>query len=84
MKVQILTTPGCSNCSVAEKWLDEIGISYEIIDVTEKPEFLQKYPVYTAPGIVINEKLEFAGLPNKKKFIEKINSLMSSQEKASS
>ncbi len=73
MKIEILTTPGCSNCSVVEKMLDEMKVSYEVIDVTEKPEYLEKYPIYTAPGIVINEKLEFTGVPKKEKLIEKIN-----------
>jgi len=72
MKVEILTTPGCSNCSVVEKMLDEMGVSYDIIDVTKKPEYLQKYPIYTAPGVVINGKLEFAGVPKKQKLIERI------------
>ncbi len=72
MKIEILTTPGCSNCSVVEKMLDEMKVSYEVIDVTEKPEYLEKYTIYTAPGIVINEKLEFTGVPKKEKLIEKI------------
>ena len=45
MKVEILTTPDCSNCSVVEKMLDEMKIQYEVIDVTKKPEYLQKYPI---------------------------------------
>ncbi|MBM3895961.1 MAG: thioredoxin family protein [Thaumarchaeota archaeon] len=72
MKVQILTTPSCSNCSVVEKMLDEFGVKYEVIDVTEKPEYLQKYPIYTAPGIVIDDKLEFVGVPKKEKLKAKI------------
>jgi glutaredoxin len=72
MKIEILTTPGCSNCSVVEKMLDEMKVSYEVIDVTEKPEYLEKYPIFTAPGIVINEKLEFTGVPKKEKLIDKI------------
>ncbi len=72
MKVEILTTPGCSNCSVVEKMLDEMKIPYEVIDVTEKPEYLEKYPIYTAPGIVINEKLEFTGVPKKQELVEKL------------
>jgi glutaredoxin len=63
MKVQVLTTPGCSNCSVLEKMLDKLGIVYDLIDVTEKPEYLQKYHIFTAPGLVIDEKLEFTGIP---------------------
>ncbi|MCH8859655.1 MAG: thioredoxin family protein [Thaumarchaeota archaeon] len=72
MKVEILTTPDCANCSVVEKMLDEMKIPYEVIDVTEKPEYLEKYPIFTAPGIVINGNLEFTGIPKKEKLIEKL------------
>ncbi len=72
MKVEILTTPDCTNCNVIEKMLDEMKIPYEIIDVTEKPEYLEKYTIYTAPGIVINGNLEFTGIPKKEKLIEKL------------
>ena len=75
MKVEVLTTPDCSNCSSLEKMLDEIGVSYEVIDVTEKPEYLKKYPIFTAPGLVIDEKLEFTGIPKKKKLMEKLRTL---------
>lgn len=75
MKVEILTTPDCTNCSMLEKILDDLKISYEIIDVTEKPEYLKKYPIYTAPGLVLNGKLEFTGIPKREKIIEKLKSL---------
>ena len=65
MKVEILTTPGCSNCKILEKMLDELEVSYDLIDVTEKPDYLEKYPIFTAPGLVVNEKLEFTGIPKK-------------------
>ncbi|HSB83004.1 MAG TPA: thioredoxin family protein [Nitrosarchaeum sp.] len=65
MIVQVLTTPGCSNCIVLEKMLDQMGIKFDLIDVTEKPEFLEKYPIFMAPGLVINGKLEFTGIPKK-------------------
>jgi len=73
MKIQILTTPGCSNCSVLEKMLDNLGKKYEIIDVTEKPEFLEKYPIFTAPGLVIDDKLEFTGIPKLEKLKQKLS-----------
>jgi glutaredoxin len=63
MKVEVLTTPGCSNCKVLEKMLDNLGISYNLIDVTGKPEYLERYPIFTAPGLVIDGKLEFTGIP---------------------
>ena len=75
MKVEILTTPDCTNCSILEKMLDDLKISYEVIDVTEKPEYLKKYPIYTAPGLVLNGKLEFTGIPKKEKIIEKLKSV---------
>jgi glutaredoxin len=63
MKVEVLTTPGCSNCEVLEKMLENLGISYDLIDVTEKSEYLERYPIFTAPGLVIDGKLEFTGIP---------------------
>ena len=48
---------------IVEKMLDDLGVKYDVIDVTEKPEYLQKYSIYTAPGIVIDDKLEFVGIP---------------------
>ena len=72
MKIQILTTPDCSNCKILEKMLKQLDIEFDLIDVTEEPQFLEKYPIFTAPGLVINEKLEFIGIPKfedlKKKF----------------
>lgn len=72
MKVEVLTTPGCSNCNVVEKMLDELNVKYNLIDVTEKPEYLEKYPVFTAPVIVIDNNLEFTGIPKKKDLLEKL------------
>lgn len=63
MKIEILTTPGCSNCKVLEKMLDDMGISYDLIDITIKPDYLEKYPIFMAPGLVIDEKLVFTGIP---------------------
>ena len=63
MKVQVLTTPSCSNCTILEKMLNKLGISFDLIDISERPEFLERYPIFTAPGLVINGKLEFTGVP---------------------
>jgi len=73
MTVLVLTTPGCSNCNVLEKMLDKLGIKYDLIDVTEKPEYLKKYPIFTAPGLVINGKLEFTGIPKKEDLEKKLS-----------
>lgn len=73
MTILVLTTPGCSNCNVLEQMLDNLGIKYDLIDVTEKPEYLEKYPIFTAPGLVINGKLEFIGIPKKEDLEKKFS-----------
>ena len=65
MKVQVLTTHGSQTALFLKRYLDQLGIRYDLIDVTEKPEYLEKYPIFTAPGLVINGKLEFTGIPKK-------------------
>ncbi|PIY88097.1 MAG: glutaredoxin [Nitrosopumilales archaeon CG_4_10_14_0_8_um_filter_34_8] len=73
MNVLVLTTPGCSNCNVLEKMLDKLGIKYDLVDVTEKPEYLEKYLIFTAPGLVIDGKLEFTGVPKKEDLEKKFS-----------
>ncbi|AJW69914.1 glutaredoxin family protein [Nitrosopumilus adriaticus] len=72
-KIEILTTPSCGNCKVVETMLDEMKVSYDVIDITEKPEYLEKYPIFTAPGIVIDDKLEFIGIPKKQELFERLS-----------
>ena len=72
-KIEILTTPDCGNCKVVEKILDEMNVSYQVVDVTEKPEYLERYPIFTAPGVVIDDKLEFTGIPKKQELLEKLS-----------
>lgn len=72
VSVKILTTPDCAGCAVVKKMLDELKVKYEVIDVTKKPEVLKKWPIMTAPGIVINGKLEFSGVPKKEDLKKKL------------
>ena len=70
--VKILTTPNCGSCARVEKMLDELKVKYTVIDITKKPELVQKYHFMTAPGIVINNKLEFSGVPSKEALKKKL------------
>ncbi len=72
MNVQILVTPHCSGCVKVEKMLDAMKVKYEIIDITKNPEILHKYPIMSAPGIVINGKLEFIGVPKENDLRRKV------------
>lgn len=73
MKVQILTTPGCTSCIRVEKMLDKMKVKYEVVDITKNPKILEKYQVMSAPGIVINGKLEFSGVPKEEELKIKLN-----------
>lgn len=72
MKVQILTTPGCGGCAKVEKMLDGMKVKYTVIDVTKNQKILQKYPILSAPGIVIDGKLEFVGVPKEEELEGKL------------
>lgn len=72
VKVQILTSPGCTTCSKVERMLDEMGVKYKVIDITKNPKILEKYPIMTAPGVVINGKLEFQGVPREEELKRKL------------
>ena len=65
MKVEVLTTPDCSNCRNLEQMLESLEINYVLVDVTENPEYLEKYPIFTAPGLVVDGKLVVTGVPKK-------------------
>ena len=77
-KVQILKTPGCSSCAQATVLIKKIKkkekLKYDIeeVDITQHPDLLQKYQIMTSPGIVIDGKLAFTGMPSEKKLKEKL------------
>jgi small redox-active disulfide protein 2 len=56
--------PGCANCKkveeIAHKAVTNLGIQAEFVKITDWAE-IQKYPILSTPGLVINEKLVSAG-----------------------
>lgn len=70
-EVIVLDTPGCAYCAEAESFIEKLKkdkklkFKLKIIDVTKNPEILQKYTVFSAPGIVIDGKLFSTGPVNK-------------------
>jgi len=78
----MITAPGCVHCAVARKIFEELEQKYpemkiEEIDVTtpEGGELVSKHSIFSSPGIIINGELFSTGGLNKKKFIEKLDSL---------
>lgn len=66
--MQIVTSPGCECCEDIKKYLEDVKkdfpeFSVEILDITvsKGQELVQKYTILSAPGIIINGKLEFSG-----------------------
>ncbi len=83
IKIQELSTSGCSNCATAKQILKEIKLSFpevqiEHIDMSSEKgqELLQKYGIMLSPGIIINGELFSVGGLDKNKLIEKIKSLL--------
>ena len=70
--VTILDTPGCASCEYAEELIkrikkeEKLSFTITVKDITKHPEVLQKYPILTAPGIVIDGKLAISGKPGEK------------------
>lgn len=79
-EVMILKTQGCVSCAQASRIVNKIKEEEKLkfnvkeVDILKNPEILQKYPILSSPGIVIDSKLEFAGMPSEKKLREKLRS----------
>lgn len=74
--VKMLKTPGCKSCEtsrqVIESLQDELDFTFEVIDLTERPELAQEYRVMAAPGIVIDGELVFQGGVSEHELREKL------------
>ena len=72
----ILSTPGCTPCTAVKKMLERIAketpIQIEEVNVLGHPELLAQYRFMAMPGIVIDGKLEFSGVPNEKELRERL------------
>ena len=64
MEIIVLTTPGCGNCKKVEAMLEQLGVEYRVVDITRDPEMAQRFQLMTAPGVVIDGKLAFSGVPS--------------------
>lgn len=79
VNVKVLTMPGCAHCPEAKELVNRIkedmpDLEVEIIDVSQHPEVALKYSLMSAPGIVINEKLEYiGGVPREEELREKLS-----------
>lgn len=77
-----LSSPGCSHCKAFEEFWHSIekdwpNVTYKNISVTtpEGMAMVQKYTIFTSPGVVINRELFSTGGINKEKFLTKLGEL---------
>ncbi|BBP03080.1 hypothetical protein TPL01_25180 [Sulfuriferula plumbiphila] len=75
-----ITVPNCAQCAKAKHVIEKVQpdfpeLKVEYIDVTVHPEILQQYRVLSAPGIVLNGKLEYTGGLEEDAFRERLRQL---------
>ncbi|WP_162105504.1 thioredoxin domain-containing protein [Bacillus subtilis] len=59
MRLIKLEQPNCNPCKMVSNYLNEAGVEYEIVDVTQKPEVAAQYEVMGVPvTILLNEQGE--------------------------
>lgn len=79
VEVKMLKTPGCGACKKSRKTVEKVSedfdIDFEVIDLTENPEYAQQYRVMSAPGIVIDGEKVFEGGVKEKELRQKLESL---------
>lgn len=67
--IQLLVSEWCPTCPQAERvWekvAEETGAELEILDVTKRPgrDIVAKLMIRTIPATVIDDRLEFLGIP---------------------
>ncbi|MCF7845421.1 MAG: glutaredoxin family protein [Candidatus Pacebacteria bacterium] len=59
--IRVFSTPTCVYCIVLKKWLDEKGVSYDEVDVSQdeeaQKEMVQKTGQMGVPVIMIDEEV---------------------------
>jgi small redox-active disulfide protein 2 len=76
--------PGCNNCKMVENnaraAVENLGIQANIEKVTAYPD-IQKYKIFSTPGLVINENVVSAGrIPNVEEIITWLTTEMASKK----
>ena len=87
IKIQEISTPGCSHCAAAKKILEEdiksqfLEVEVEYLDLfsDEGQKLVQEHGIMSSPGIIVNGEVFSVGGLNKGKLIEKIKQLSAAQ-----
>lgn len=71
--IEIVTAPGCAKCqgateSIRNQIKNMKNITIKEINLIENPEIAIKYGIMSTPALIIDDKLEFTGVPNEEEF----------------
>lgn len=64
MEIQLVCTRGCSHRPNLEHELNELGVTYELIFVEDRPDMAERLGIRHSPNIVIDGVLACSGQPD--------------------
>ena len=85
MLIEIFVAPeGCPSCGHAERLVRRVALEYPGIEVrevhiTEAPERVVDFDVFTTPFIVMDGELEFVGVPRESELRQRLSARSSVQ-----
>jgi small redox-active disulfide protein 1 len=83
--IETFTSPGCANCSLVKKLLEELtnelkgDITVEEVDITAEPTRAAQYGVMSVPAVAINGILKFIGVPKREELKKAITEELEDQ-----
>ncbi len=82
ISIQFVTVPGCHECAKAKKVFEELKPKYPEMQIAEVDAtsdegvaLVQKYGIFSSPGIIVNGELFSTGALDKDQFIGKLDAL---------
>jgi thioredoxin 1 len=58
MKILVLTQNNCRYCGMVKQYLDDSQVEYETVNMSEQPEYQEKYDVMGAPTVLLLDEDE--------------------------
>ncbi len=83
IKIQEVSTPGCSSCAAAKEILEkeirpqfpDVEIEYIDMLTEEGTKMVQQYGIMSSPGIIVNGELFSVGGLDRDKLVDKIKNI---------
>lgn len=58
MRLLVLTQNNCKYCETMKSFLNDQGVVYDIVNMSEQPEYQEKYDVMGAPTVLLLDEEE--------------------------